>query len=242
MAIGMMGKYYHLLGSREQAEQCFAFCLEESVLIKDMHIAAVVLGMQGCSLMAQHRYEEAGVMIAYSLRISRHIHNPFFECDALYFMSLLRHRQNQCESAMEAAEEALLIAGRLKRREMKANLLVHLIDLKMGMGRISPAVAMDQLKRMMAQYSGQQERAAISFAMWKLDPESEEHGDLARMLNEELYRKSGKEEYLVRCREMHGGSPELAAVRQMPRIAAEATHNKRISPDIFAEIDRYLKS
>lgn len=241
MAIGMMGKYYQLLGAREQAEQCFAFCLEESVLIKDMHIAAVVLGMAGCNLMAQCRYEEAGGRIAYSLRLSRHIHNPLFECDALYFMSLLRHRQNQCESAVEAAEEALLIAGRQKRREMQASLLVHLIDLKTGMGRITSAEAMDQLKRMMAQYSGQQERAAISFAMWKLEPESEEHRDLARMLNEALYRKSGKEEYLIRCREMHG-SPELAAVRLMPRIAAEATHNKRISPDIFAEIDRYMKS
>ncbi|MGG1657969.1 tetratricopeptide repeat protein [Brevibacillus sp. NRS-1366] len=239
MAIGMLGKYYHLHGSRLQAEQCIAFCLEEAVLIKDLHIAAVVLGIEGCNLMAQQRYEEAGLMIMRSLRLSKQQHIPFFECDALYFMSLLRQRQNQYESAVEAAEEALQIAERLKRRDMQVNLVVLLAQLKTDLGWITPVEAIKRLERMPEQYPGQQERAAIHFAMWKLNPESPEHRTSALLLNEELYRRSGKEQYLIRCREMNAAT-QAAAARPMPQHAAEVVQNKRISPDILAEIDCYL--
>ncbi|MFD0715514.1 AAA family ATPase [Paenibacillus sp. GCM10027626] len=238
-AVGMLGKYYHLHGSRMQAEQCIAFCLEEAVLIKDWHIAAVVLGIEGCNLMEQQRYEEAGQMIGRSIGLAKQHHISFFECDGLYFMSLLRQRQNQYENAVEAAEEALQIAERLKRRDMQAGLLVLLLQLKTDLRWITPVEAADQLEQMLEQYPGQQERAAIRFTMWKLNPQSPEHRAAALLLNEELYCRSGKEQYLIRCREMNAAI-DAAAARQMPPLAAQVVQNKKIPANILAEIDLSL--
>ncbi|USG64371.1 AAA family ATPase [Brevibacillus ruminantium] len=241
MALGMLGKYYHLQGWGEQAEPCIAFCLEEAVLIRDWHIAAVVLGIEGCILMDQHRYEEAELMIGRSIRLAEQTRIPFFECEGLYFRSLLRQRENQAQSAVEAAAEALEIANRLKRREMQVLLLSQLSHLKVELGWVSPGVAMRQLQKMLKQYSGQREQAAIRLAMWKLQPNSPERRTAALLLNEELYRKSGKQEYLSRCRVMNGPA-QAAPARPLPPLAALATQNKRITPNILSEIERYLDS
>jgi hypothetical protein len=83
------------------------------------------------------------------------------------------------------------------------------------------------------------DQAAIRYAIWKQNPGSLEHRTAALLLNEELYRKSGKEEYLVRCREMDG-LREAAASRPMPQLVVEVTQQKRISPNILTEIDRFL--
>jgi len=238
-ATGMLGKYYHLLGRGEQAEPCIAFCLEEAVLIKDWHISAVVLGIEGCILMEQHKYEQAELMIGLSIRLARQTRIPFFECEGLYFLSLLRQRLKQVESAMEAAVEALEIANQLKRREMQVLLLAQLTHLKVELGALSPGVAMRQLQQILKEYPGQREQAAIRFAMWKLQPESPERRSIALLLNEELYRKSGKQDYLSRCREMNG-CPQAATTCPLPQLAFEATQNKRITPNTLSEIERYL--
>jgi len=239
MAVGMLGKYYHLHGSHEQAERCIAFCLEEAVQIRDWHIASVVLGIEGCILMERGQYEEAGLMMERSIGLAKQNHIPFFECEGLYFLSLLRRRQHRYESAVEAAEEALRIAERLGRRETRVNLLVLLALLKTDLVRIAPVEAAEHLERMLEQYPGPQDQAAIRFALWKLYPDSPGHRTSALMLNEKLYRRSGKERYLLRCREMNSPLQETSA-RPMPRIAADATLNNKIPRTVLEEIDRYL--
>jgi hypothetical protein len=152
-------------------------------------------------------------------------------------MSELNHRQKRYEKAVELAEEALDIANRLKRSDMQCKLLVQLLHLKTGLGRITPIEAEGRLQLMLEQYSDQ---AAIRYAMWKQNPGSLEHRTAALLLNEELYRKSGKEEYLVRCREMDYLREATAAARPMPQLVVEVTQQKRISPNILTEIDRFL--
>ncbi|WP_182302063.1 ATP-binding protein [Cohnella cholangitidis] len=239
MGVGMLGKYYYLLGSRLQAEQCIAFCLEEAVRIQDWHIAAVVLGIEGCNLMEQHRYEEAGRWIERSARLTKLLRIPFFECEALYFTSLLRERQNQMAGCAEVADEALKLAIRLKRRDLQFKLLVQRLYVKTRLGRIRPCEALDELQRMAEQYAGDQEQAAVRFAMWRLEPDSDVLRTAAFSLNEALYRKSGKQEYFGRLREL-GGFDQVISARPMPKFAAEAVQQKRISPNLLADIDRFL--
>lgn len=239
-ALGMLGKHYWYCGHHAHSSPCIAFCLEEALLIKDWRVAAIMLGFEGRTLLAQQRLEEADLLLGHSIRLFQHLRTPYFACETLYFMSLLKQRQNRYENAVEVAEEALQIAERLKRRDMHVNLFVLLAHLKTDLGWMTTGEAMELLEKMLEQYPGQQERAAIHFAMWKLSPESPEHQTSALLLNEELYRKSGKEQYLIRCSDMN--APTQAAVaRPLPQLAAEAVHNKRISPGILAEIDRYLK-
>ncbi|WP_159881543.1 AAA family ATPase [Paenibacillus puerhi] len=239
MGVGMLGKYYHLLGSSQQAESCIAFCLEEAVRIQDWHIAVVVLGIEGSNLMEQHRYEEAGRWIERSARLAKQLRIPFFECEALYFMSLLRERLHLLDSAAEVAEESLKLAIRLKRRGLQVKLLVQLLQVKTRLGRISTGEAMDELQRMAVQYAGEQEQAAIRYAMWRLDPDSPVHQTAAFSLNEALYRKSGKQEYFGRLSEL-GGSDKVIASRPMPRLAAEAVKQKPNTSNLLADIDRFL--
>ncbi|GBG06094.1 putative transcriptional activator domain protein [Paenibacillus agaridevorans] len=239
MGVGMLGKYYYLLGSRMQAEQCIAFCLEEAVRIQDWHIAAVVLGIEGCNRMKQHRYEEAGRLIECSLRLTKHLRIPFFECEALYFTSLLKERQSQFEAAAEVGEEALKLAIRLKRRDLQVKLLVQQQLLKMRLGRIGSGEAMERLKGMLEPHAGEQEQAAVRFAMWRLEPDSELLRTAASSLIETLYLKSGKQEYFSRLREL-GCAGQVIEARPMPKLAAEAVRNNRISPELLVDIDRFL--
>jgi tetratricopeptide (TPR) repeat protein len=239
MGLGMLGKYYHLLGSRKYAEKCIAYCLEEAVRIQDWHIASVVLGVEGCNLLEQHRYEEAEQWIDRSVQLTKKLHIPFFECEALYFKSLLRGRQNQYEGAAEAAEESLKIAIRLKRRDLQVKLHVQLLHLKTCLGWISPSDAMDELQYMAEQYAGEQDQAAIRFAMWLLKDDSPELRTTALSLNEALYRKSGKQEYFGRLQEL-GGFGNVIEARPIPKLAAEAVQQKQISSNLLGDIDRFL--
>jgi DNA-binding SARP family transcriptional activator/tetratricopeptide (TPR) repeat protein len=239
MGIGMLGKYYHLLGSHLQAEQCIAFCLEEAVQIQDWHIASVVLGIEGCNLMEQHRYEEAGQWIERSAQLTKKLRIPFFECEALYFTSLLRERQNKYDSAMHAAEEALKLAIRLKRRDLQVKLHVQLLQLKSCLGQISTGDAVDELQNMSEQYASEQDQAIIRFAMWLLKPDSPELRTAALTLNEALYRKSGKYEYYTRLREL-GSFSQVIVARPIPKIATEAVQQKQISSNLLGDIDRFL--
>ncbi|WP_158602408.1 AAA family ATPase [Cohnella endophytica] len=239
MAIGMLGKYYHLLGACELAEICLIFSLEEAFLIKDLHITSVVLGIEGCNLMVQLRYEEAGLMIERSIRLSKQVQIPFFECEGLYFMGLLRMRQRQYDIAMENAEEALVIAKRLKRRDMQVRVLIQLIQLKTSRGRIGSAETLSQLQDMLESFPDSRDQAAIRFAMWQQDPESPERRRLALSLNVELYLKSGKQEYLDRIQEMDGAVESIQA-RPMPRLATEVTQRMTFSKSVLHEIDRFV--
>ncbi|WP_164472889.1 AAA family ATPase [Cohnella candidum] len=239
-AVGMLGKYYQMLGSYVQAQSCIAFCLEESVRLKDWHIVTVVLGIEGSILLEQRRYEEAAAMIDRAIRLARKIMIPFSECDGLALKSLLMHRRAQIGSALEAAEEALRIADRLSRKDMQISLRVRRILLESELGRITPDEAIDSLERLMESASLPQREAEIRFAQWKLKPESPDFRTASVRLNEELYRKSGgKVDYLVRCREM-GEAPAAIAARPMPRFAAEAALNRTVSRRVLEEIDRYL--
>ncbi|MFD0681645.1 MULTISPECIES: tetratricopeptide repeat protein [unclassified Paenibacillus] len=238
-AFGMLGKYYWYLGQHAQASPCIVFCLEEAVAIKDWRVVAIMLSFEGRNLLAQHRLEEADLLLGCSIRLFKQLHAPYFKCETLYFMSLLRQRQNQYESAVEAAEEALHIANMLRRKDMRISLLVLLWQLKTGLGWISLDEATNRLERIFEQNSGLKEQASIRYAIWKLNPESLEHRTAALLLNEELYRKSGKQQYFDHCRELNGFCP-AATARPMPPLAAEVAQAKRISAEILNEIDYYL--
>jgi hypothetical protein len=91
---------------------------------------------------------------------------------------------------------------------------------------------------MQEQFSGDQEQAAILYEIWKLNPESAEQKEAALLLNEALFRKSGKQQYIDRCRELSGVS-HTSAARPLPPLAAEAVRNKTITPSLLETIDRY---
>ncbi|TDF97991.1 tetratricopeptide repeat protein [Paenibacillus piri] len=238
-AHGMLGKYYWYLGHHERAAPCIIYCLEEAVVVKDWRVAAIMLSYEGRNLLAQQRLDEADLMIDRSIRLFNQLRTPYFACETLYFMSLLRQCQNQYENAVKTAEEALDIANRLKRKDMRINLLVQLSYLRTDLGWISSVEAADQLQRMLEQYPGQQEQAALRYAMWKLNPQSQEHRSAALLLNRELYLKSGKKQYFDRCGELNGFCPAYAA-RPLPQLAVEIAQSNKISPKILDEIDQYL--
>ncbi|TCZ76656.1 tetratricopeptide repeat protein [Paenibacillus albiflavus] len=239
MGLGMLGKYYHLLGSHLYAEQCIAFCLEEAVRIQDWHIASVVLGIEGSNLMEQNRYEEAGQWIERSERLTKKLRIPFFECEALYFTSLLRERQGQYERATYAAEEALKLAIRLNRRDLQVKLQVQQLHQRTCLGSISSSDAREELQHMAEQYTGEQDQAAIRFAMWRLEQGSTELRIAALSLNEALYQKSGKQEYLGRLREL-GALDQVIKARPIPKLATEVVQQKPILPKLLEDIDRFL--
>jgi len=238
-AIGMLGKYYLYQGQRTYATQCLVYCLEEAVMIKDWRIAAIVIELEGRNLMEQRRYEEADLLFDRSLRLFRKLNLLYFICETLYDISLLRHRQNRLERAMEAAEEALGVADRLLRRDMQFMLKVQIVHLNTDTSRLCPSEAVNQLQKMLEHDPNQQERAALHFAIWRLNPKPLEHRTVSLSLYEELYLKSGKQQYLDRCRELNGDLPPVKA-RVLPKLAKEVIGSRTISQKIISEIDQYL--
>lgn len=239
VAVGMLGKYYLYHGHRSYATQCIAYCLEEAIIVKDWRIAAIVIGLEGRNLMEQQRHEEAKPLLERSLRMFRKLRILYFTCETLYFLCILRHQQNQLAGALEAAEEASELAARLNRKDMQFMLALQLIRLRTDAGRLSPAGAWSELQKLLDQYSGEREKAAVRYEMWKLDTSSEEFRSEAESLNEALYRKSHKQQYLDRCHELNRFIHPTAA-RPIPKLAVEVTRSKRITSRLWGEIDRYL--
>ncbi|WP_248924748.1 AAA family ATPase [Paenibacillus hamazuiensis] len=238
-ALGMLGKHYWYLGHYAHAAPCIIFCLEEAVAIKDWRIAAIMLSFEGRNLLAEQRLEEAELPLERSIRLFRLLDTPYFACETLYFMSLLKQRRQQYESAMESAEEALRMADRLQRKDMQASLRTLLLQLRTELRWLSPGAAAAELENMLTQYPRGPEQAAIRFALWRLNPDSSECRVNAAALNRALYRKSGKRQYLDRCRELDGFS-HAAEARRLPQIAAEAAGRSKVSAQALEEIDRYL--
>lgn len=236
IVFSMLGRYYQYLGRYDLAAPCFAFCLEEAVGIKDLRIVAIALSFEGSNLIAQRRLEEAEPLLERAVRLFSRLNTPYFACEALYYMSLLRHGRHQPERAAQIAEEALEIANRLKRKDMQVRLLIHLQQLRIETGGAPEAVAL--LQSMREQFSGDREQAAILYEIWKLNPELAEQKEAALMLNEALFRKSGKQQYIDRCRELSGVC-HTSAARPLPPLAAEAVRDKTISPSLLETIDRY---
>lgn len=225
ISIGLFGKYYGFRGVYLLAEQCIAYCLEEAIEIKDWRYTANLLGWQGYNLLEQGRDKEAFIWIDHSLRLCRQLQIPFFECNALYLMSKLTYRKKRYNEALEYAREALGIARRIKRKDMQLNIQLQLLDIKIGLGHITPLEATKRLQQMLGQYPDEREQASIRYAIWKLEPGSFENRTAALLLNESLYRKSGKHDYLRRCRDMQG-SCEIAAQRTLPQHAMELIRNR----------------
>lgn len=240
VAIGMLGKYYLYHGHRVHATQCITLCLEEAVLIEDWRIAAIVIGLEGRNRMEQHLYGEAELLLERSLMMFRKLRIMYFTCETLYFISELRLCQNRLDSAIEAAEEAIQLADRLKRKDMQFMLALLLIRLRTASGLLSPDAALNGMESMLEQYPDEREQADIWFAMWKLNTASGEFRAAALSLNEKLYRKSSRQLYMERCRELNRFFHADAA-RPLPRLAAEVTHAKNIFSKIWGKIDRYLE-
>ncbi|RKN77056.1 AAA family ATPase [Paenibacillus ginsengarvi] len=239
--IGMLGRYYWYLGHDERALACIAFCLGEAVAIQDWRVAAIMLSYGGRCLLTRQRLDEADRWLDLSIRLFHKLRTPYFECETLYYASLLRESQDRQESAAEIAEQALQIANRLQRKDMAVSLQVLLAQLESGLGRLSPAEAINRLEALAGLYPDPREQAAIRYAMWKLDPELQKHdGAAARQLNEELYRKSGKRVYADRCRELGSYCTVSAAPPPMPSLAAEAVQAAGGSPRLPEDIELYL--
>ncbi|QJD83841.1 AAA family ATPase [Cohnella herbarum] len=235
----MLGKYYGYLGHYELASRCIAYALEEAVAVSDLRAVAIALSYEGRNLMAQGRLEQSELLFDRSVRLFNQLRTPYFACETLYFLSLLRQNQHRYESAVETAEEALRMAERIKRKEMQVNLRVHLSLLNVEMERLSAEQAMDELRGLLERYPDRQNQATVRFAMWKVVPDSTEYRASALLLNEELSRKSGKREYNDRCRELNG-TGHAAAARPMPQLAAESARDRRITPNLLTAIDRCL--
>lgn len=88
-------------------------------------------------------------------------------------------------------------------------------------------------------YAGEQVQAAIHFAMWRLEPDSPLLRTTAFSLNEVLYRKSGKQEYFGRLRELDSFNYVIAS-RPIPKLVAEVVQQNPIATNLLADIDRFL--
>ena len=239
-ALCMLGKYYGHLGLYEPASGCLSFGLAEAVAIEDWRVAAIALSYEGRHLLARNRLTEAELLIGRAIGLFERLRTPYFACESLYYQSLLMRRLGQSGNAADTAEKALRMADRLGRKDMQVHLRVQLSLLNAEANRISKEQALLELEGLSESYPQPQHRAAVSYALWRLRPDSSDDRSAALRLNEALGRKSGKREYLVRCGELGGGGLP-AASRPMPRLAAEAAQGRTVTPELLAAIDRSLK-
>lgn len=238
-ALGTLGQFYGAQGHTAQAASCIAFCLEEAVSLRDWRMAADMLVRKGFLLLAERRFEEAERTFERSIRLSGRHRARRLECEALYGMSVAKRARRRFEAAAEAAEEGLAVAERLQSRDMRIRLLVLSALLRTELGRSAPAEAADRLRQLARSHPGKQEQAVIRHAIWRLHPDSPELRAEALAANNELARKSGKAEYIDRCREL-GGSVRPWAARPLPPLAAEALadRDRTDSPHVREEIER----
>lgn len=241
IAHGMLGKHSEHLGRHDDAEARIAYCLEEAVAVEDWRAAAIMLCYAGRNYMALQQLEAAEQMLERSRQLFRRLQTPYFACETLYCIALLKRRRQQYESAAAATEEAIGMADRLRRTDMQINLAVMRIQLEAAVERISRAEAKSALCRLLERQASPQHRAALLFAVWQADPDDAHARASALQLNEALFRKSGKTLYADRCHEM-GGTALSAPSLRLPAYAAAALPERArsISPAVLDAVDRYF--
>jgi hypothetical protein len=106
--------------------------------------------------------------------IGRHLNIPYHLCKYLYWQADLRVRRQRPAEAGPLAAEAVDIATRIGRRDIRCLATLLCIRLRVALLQTTVSAAVREYEALLPQWSRDYDRAAIHYEAWRLG--KNEHG------------------------------------------------------------------
>jgi tetratricopeptide (TPR) repeat protein len=215
--IGNIGIVYQGQGEYERALMCYGRLLEVMLESGDRQGVAIALGNMIRLFTGLGRYPEAEKVSRQALALGKVINIPLYLCEYMYDTAELYARQGRHSEALAANDDALKIATRIDRADIRFSAEVAAIQFKARLGQIDQPAAVRELEALGDGRSDPRQTAAVEYAIWRVGPARHAERQNAADLYQRLYTESPDVEYRKRYEELTGESlPVPAPLPELP--------------------------
>ena len=238
MIIGNMGLVYWQQGEYVRALACYWQYLQIATEIGDPLSVAVAVGNMADTYSVQDRYDEAEELYSRAIALCRRLNIPYYLCEYLYTNAEMYVRQGRYTEAWSLNEEALAVATQIGEKEAQFKAQLLSIRLRVASDQCDRSVALDELTRMLGEWTKDEEQAALRYELWRLDRDQEAHRQAAAELYRNLYARTPNVEYRKRYEELTGQS--LPAPPPLPELPDIVTRNAVNLDALLAQVDQII--
>lgn len=197
--IGNAGELYRIHGDPETAIECACAGLAITAELPDWPDVVAKVGNIALALRDSGKPEQAGTFFEAAIALARAIDDPYLLCEFLHAHAGLLASDGSVEAARAANDEALAIASRIDRRDVRFGAELLSIDLAVAGGDLDPAIASKAAEDFADLAVTEGERAAVDHAVWRLtsDPEAQRRAaERSRRMHDDVPRADDRRRYL----------------------------------------------
>jgi DNA-binding SARP family transcriptional activator/Tfp pilus assembly protein PilF len=217
-----LGSIYFEQGEHQQALRCNEHSLKVALEIDAPRSLGRALGDIAIILSIQEKYDQAGRLFDHVLTLMPESNVPYHLSKYLYHFALLRYSQDHLEQAQDLNSKALSLAQEIERREIQFKASILDVHLQVRRGQTERSKAVEALSELLKKWQGDQEQAALHYAIWQLLQERDAHRRKAADLYESLYARTPRWEYRQRYQDLTGESlPDPPPLPDLPEVVPD---------------------
>ncbi|GAB4435287.1 MAG: adenylate/guanylate cyclase domain-containing protein [Chloroflexi bacterium OHK40] len=227
-----IGRCHQLMGDMTGALRCYALQVAVGLELGERRDLSIGLGFLASAYAQLGDARRAARVGDLAVALCDSIRLVYWSCEFRYERARLADGQGEQALAARLAEEVIRSAGASgcnRPARLGAQLLAARLRVADG---LDPAVAVDGIEALDEEWYGAEERAAIRYTVWKIDPTRED----ARVEAARLYAACAAERptaaTLARRAELTGSAPALPALPELPELIARQHY------DLAALIDQ----
>ena len=207
-------------GDDARALVCYAQAMRIAAELGDVLGVAQGVGGVGAIALARGSARAGHALLDHAIALSAALGRPWFEAEFRLDKARALMRDERLEAAAAHAGQALSLAAGAHHAEceLEARLLLAGTDARLA--RRTPAAVAEELELTLATSTRTADRAAVLYALWRLDPRREDARDAAAQLYRELHGAAPRHQYRLRHHELTGS--RLAPPPALPPLAGIA--------------------
>ena len=211
-------------GDDARALVCYAQAMRIAAELGDVLGVAQGVGGVGAIALARGSARAGHALLDHAIALSAALGRAWFEAEFRLDKARALMRDGRLEAAASHAGRALALAAGAHHAEceLEARLLLAGTDARLG--RRTPAAVAEELELTLATSTRTADRAAVLYALWRLDPHREDARDAAAQLYRELHGAAPTHRYRLRHHELTGSRlPPPPALPPLAGIAVGRT-------------------
>jgi class 3 adenylate cyclase/tetratricopeptide (TPR) repeat protein len=220
-ALGNMGIVYGEYGDYRRSLVCLQQQLAMAGKTGDRKYMSIAVANMARAYTAQGRYAEADRLYAQAVELADLLNNPYLRCEYLHGQAALYALLGRAADAQALNDVALRQAVAVQRRDIQFQAEVLAIRLGITLQQISPATALAALHHMESSWPAPEQRAALRYEGWRIDPSRHDLRENAAAEYRALYAALPQIEYRQRYQELTGRRlPSPPPLPDLPPAAA----------------------
>ncbi len=226
ISVGNMGKIYWYTGDFASSLACNAFNLQIAIELGDRLNAAIAASTTAMVYMEQGQFDKAAQLLERAVALGRVLDAPYELADFLFNKANLMNAQGRPRQALSALDEAIRLAAEVGNGATQFEAEVTRIRTRARTQAIDTNTAILELETLLETWKDhrrdEEEEAAISYEIWKLDPSRTNCREKAVQLYQHLYEHTPSNEYRSRYQELTGEPlPDPPPLPPLPDIVAQ---------------------